>query len=230
MSIRTLAIALAGTAALAATPALANDHYPLPPMPAPDAGDYAGDYPYGAGYEAAGDYRRDAYYDDDARDAWLDECRARYRDSNIEGAIIGGVIGGIAGNRIAGRGNRRVGTVIGGAVGAAAGAAIDSAEGGRADECEAYLDRYMAGGHYGYTYAQAGHYGSCGCGGYVTTRMVPVTSYRFGRVEYGQDEIEEEIVETVMVQDVVYDTVREEVAPAPRPTKLTPTKSVRYRK
>lgn len=193
--------------------------------------DSDGAYHDGAYYDD--DRYEDTYYNGDARDAWLDDCRRRYRDSNVEGAIIGGVLGGFAGNRIAGRGNRTVGTVAGAAIGAIAGAAIDDAERGRADECEAYLDSYMArgAGSYGYGYPAQYGYGqqaACACDRYTTAiRMVPVTTYRFGRVEAREEEIEEIIEETVIVEDVRYETIREPAAPAPR---REPSKRIRYRK
>ncbi|WJY19580.1 glycine zipper 2TM domain-containing protein [Alteriqipengyuania flavescens] len=246
-----LAAVLAAAGLAAAAPAAAQDYDPLPPLPGTEQTTYEGEWQgewveddryqgeWTGTYDGPAAYRDRPYYDPATRDAWLDECRSRDRDSNIEGAIIGGVIGGIAGNRIAGEGNRRIGTVVGGVVGAAAGAAIDSAEGGYADECEAYLDRYMASGHGGYGYQSAygyghsGYYAGCGCQGYMATRMVPITTYRFGRVEYAEDIFEEEIEETVMVEDVVYETVREEVAPEPTKRveiKTQPTKRLRSRK
>ncbi len=87
---------------------------------------------------------------------WLAECRRRIsvRDDGLGGAVIGGVIGGVAGNRIAGRHHRTLGTVAGAAIGAAAGMAIDKAEDSRSvrDECETYLDDYVA--YYAYHAAQ----------------------------------------------------------------------------
>lgn len=265
MSNRTLAATLSASVCLIAGPALANDHYALPPIPQPAGaegvyqgewdgewiadGEYEGEWRgryradpyYRDGYYEDAGYRDDRYRDDRyrraGREAWLDECRSRYRDSNIEGGLIGGVLGGIAGNRIAGRGNRILGTVAGAIVGGVAGTAIDSLEGGRGDECEAYLDRYMAYGQGGYGqggYGQGGYgysgggYADCGCNGYaMTTRMVPVTTYRFGRVESRRDEIVEDVVDTVIVEDVHYETIREPVAPAPR---AAPGKRIRYGK
>lgn len=99
-------------------------------------------------------------YSHQEREDWLKECRHRLGDNGVGGAVIGGVLGGIAGNRIAGKGHRTVGTIAGAAVGAAAGAAIDKAEdAGRVkDQCEAYLERYEAGG-YGNAYG-GGYYGA----------------------------------------------------------------------
>ena len=203
---------------------MADDHYGAPlPQDAAYEGEWDGEWVSDDRYEGEwrGSYTDAGYYpergriDAGSRDAWLDECRARYRDSNVEGALIGGALGGLAGNRIAGRGNRTVGTIAGAAVGAIAGAAIDSAEGRRGyDECEAYLDRYMAADRY---------YGDS----YTVTRMVPVMTYRFGRVETREEEIEEEVVETVMVEDVRYETVREPVAAVRR---AAPGKRIRSRK
>lgn len=127
---------------LAASPALAQADYA--------GADYAGDDYADTGYpdrEYSPPHSGNGY-GDDARDAWLADCRQRLssRDSGVGGALIGGMVGGVAGNRIAGRGNRTVGTLAGAAVGAATGAVIDKAEdtGRNRDECEAHLDSYYA--------------------------------------------------------------------------------------
>lgn len=99
------------------------------------------------------------------RGAWLDQCRAQYRDNRgrrdggIGGGLLGAAVGGVIGNRVADS-DRLAGTLIGAGVGGIAGAVLGSVIGGSgdrrraADECEDYLDRYLAGG-----YGQQGHYG-----------------------------------------------------------------------
>jgi hypothetical protein len=95
------------------------------------------------------------------REGWLADCRAQYGDERSRrsgrqgGGILGAAVGGVIGNRVA-DGDRLAGTLIGAGVGGLAGLAIGSAIGAAndrdraADECELYLDRYMAGGHAGY--------------------------------------------------------------------------------
>ncbi|WP_246447698.1 glycine zipper 2TM domain-containing protein [Novosphingobium flavum] len=80
------------------------------------------------------------------RDLWLRDCRQRFSDNGVDGAVIGGIVGGVAGNAIAGSGDKVLGTVAGAAVGAVAGAAIDKAEDApRArDRCTEMLDGGMA--------------------------------------------------------------------------------------
>jgi hypothetical protein len=115
------------------------------------------------------------------REAWLDRCRAQYRDDSngrrdgrIGGGLLGAAVGGVIGNRVA-DGDRLAGTLIGAGVGGIAGAVLGSVIGGSGDrrrdaraldECEAWLDRYMAGGFqqgqhgypgYGYGYGYAMH-------------------------------------------------------------------------
>ena len=135
------------------------------------------------------------------REAWLDDCRARYRgahggDGAATGGIIGAVAGGVIGNRVA-DGDRLAGTLIGAGVGGLAGLAVGSAvdsanERDRVDDyCEAWLDRHSGAPAYahpqmpaypphapspnGYGYpATAYGYGYPGCGcGYAMT-YVPV--------------------------------------------------------
>ena len=121
-------------------------------------------------------------YSQQEREDWLKECRHRLGDNGVGGAVIGGVLGGIAGNRIAGKGNRVVGTIAGAAVGAAAGAAIDKAEdAGRVkDQCEAYLERYEAGG-YGNAYGGGYGYGGYGAyGGYYGRASAYGANYSYG--------------------------------------------------
>lgn len=100
------------------------------------------------------------------REAWLDQCRAQYGrdrrgrgDGKLGGGILGAAVGGVIGNRVA-DGDRLAGTLIGAGVGGIAGAVLGSVISGSGnnrragDECETYLDRYMAGG-----YGQQGYYG-----------------------------------------------------------------------
>lgn len=169
-------LTLCATGALAASisgTAFAQGMPPLPPMPAqmpamPPMGSYDGAWSgvwtapdrYEGTWE--GSYEGDVHaprppaYDDsryqEDRERWLAECRRRYGDNGLGGALIGGLIGGVAGNRIAGKGHRTVGTIAGAAVGAIAGAAIDKGEDSKRvrDECEAYLDSYSGGQGYGY--------------------------------------------------------------------------------
>ncbi len=160
-----------------------NDH-PADAPPEPESG-YDDNVPtqpshIAHGYPAAPPYPYPGYphalpqpaFD---RDAWLSACRQRlgYRDGRDEdgvgGGILGAIVGGVIGNRVAG-GERLAGTLIGAGVGGLAGIAIGSAIGASArdrdearaiDECELYLDDYLAGygrqpvhGHeYGYGYA-----------------------------------------------------------------------------
>ena len=133
-------------ASLLATPAIAHEGHHYNPGTEPEA--MRGEIDNGPGWNRdQRDRYSDSYADDPrARDRWLTECRRRYSDNGLGGALIGGVAGGLLGNRIAGQGNRTVGTVAGAAIGAIAGAAIDKGE-DRArtrDRCEAYLDDYYA--------------------------------------------------------------------------------------
>lgn len=214
-------LVVAATFCLAAQPALAGQQVPLPPLPEA-----------GAGATPPSPY----YFDPAARDAWLADCRQRLskRDSGLGGAAIGGVVGGLAGNRIAGKGNRTVGTIAGAAIGAVAGAVIDKAEdaGRNRDECEAYLDDYLARygqagypGHgfgygQGYGYAHAGYgYAAGGCcmmG--QPMMMVPVMQAK------------PQCTETV---EYVYEDVPvrprpvKRYVPKPKPTKIVPDKRIK---
>ncbi|MEC9068290.1 MAG: hypothetical protein VX569_13530 [Pseudomonadota bacterium] len=131
------------------------------------------------------------------REAWLDECRARYRaerkrgDGGVIGGLLGAATGGLIGNRVA-DGERLAGTLIGAGVGGLAGLAIGSAIGEVAgrdrakDYCEGWLDQHRqayappAAPAYGhpapYGYAQpAGYYGAaCACAPAVTYMPVLV--------------------------------------------------------
>lgn len=112
----------------AAPPQPAMSYYPAPPAPAPK-------------------------FD---RDAWLADCRARYRaegareEGGVAGGLLGAAAGGLIGNRVA-DGERLAGTLIGAGVGGLAGLAIGTAIGAaidrdRADDhCEAWLARYPHG-------------------------------------------------------------------------------------
>lgn len=111
--------------------------------------------------------------------AWLAECRARLGDGRardedgVGGGVLGAIVGGVIGNRVA-SGERLAGTLIGAGVGGLAGIAIGTAIGAAArdrdddriiDECEAYLDDYLARGYpqpgygpgYGYGYGAPVH-------------------------------------------------------------------------
>ena len=52
------------------------------------------------------------------------DCTAKKKKNQIDGAVVGGVIGAVAGNMIAGKKNKTLGTVAGGAAGAVVGAKI----------------------------------------------------------------------------------------------------------
>lgn len=117
-------------AALGASPALAHEPQ-LPPQPLP-----AASHAVPPGW-------------DQARAAWLDECRSRaHRGNRAAGAVVGGVLGGVLGNRLGGPDDRVLGTVAGVAVGAAAEVAVDAAVDRQSarDWCEAYLDRHLTWG------------------------------------------------------------------------------------
>lgn len=127
-------------------------------------------------------------------EAWLADCRARYRagDDREEGGVAGGLLGaaagGLIGNRVA-DGERLAGTLIGAGVGGLAGVAIGTAIGAAADRdraedyCEAMLERYPHGyvpapapaypppPPYGYGYSA--YYGQ-GCGCTPTMTYMPV--------------------------------------------------------
>lgn len=87
------------------------------------------------------------------REAWLEDCRARYRaqsgrrDGGVVGGLLGAATGGLIGNRVA-DGERLAGTLIGAGVGGLAGLAIGSAINAAADRdeaaeyCENWLDRH----------------------------------------------------------------------------------------
>ena len=139
-------------------PAPAMPYIPLP------AGDYEG-VAHAPPVYAAPAYDEARYREE--RERWLADCRRRYSDNGVGGALIGGLVGGVAGNRIAGKGNRTIGTVAGAAVGAVAGAAIDKSEDkGRArDACEDYLANYNHGNQpagYPYYYPAPGSYPAYG--------------------------------------------------------------------
>nr|WP_137677026.1 glycine zipper 2TM domain-containing protein [Parerythrobacter lutipelagi] len=173
------------------------------------------------------------------REAWLDQCRANMRQDRrggsggVTGGVLGAVAGGVIGNRVA-DGDRLAGTLIGAGVGGLAGAAIGSAieSGNRRSQereyCEAYLDRYLAGGygHHGAYPMGQHHYGQAFYGYayqpvpvmYVQV-MVPVQRRAVVReyVEYINEPVT--IVEEVKVEEVVRHRVIE-----PAPTKTIPIK------
>ncbi|MCL4671531.1 MAG: glycine zipper 2TM domain-containing protein [Sphingomonadaceae bacterium] len=157
------------------------------------------------------------------REAWLDQCRAQYRDyrdnrgrrdGGIGGGILGAAVGGVIGNRVA-DGDRLAGTLIGAGVGGIAGAVLGSVIGGSgdrrrearaADECEAWLDRYMAGG-----YGQQGHYGYPGYGYGYAMHMTYVP-----------------VLVAIPQRAVVRETVTEEWVETQKSTYVRPAKKVHY--
>lgn len=165
------------------------------------------------------------------REDWLDQCRAQYRrdrrgrsEGGLGGGILGAAIGGVIGNRVDDDGNRLAGTLIGAGVGGIAGAVLGSVIGGSgdkrraADECEAYLDRYMAGG-----YGQQGYYGH---GQYAQGY-----GYGYGFQGYAMQMTYVPVLVQVPQRAIVRETVREEWVETShhhshaRPAK---TKKVRY--
>lgn len=123
------------------------------------------------------------------RQAWLEDCRDRYRSQDgkrrnggIIGGLLGAATGGLIGNRVA-DGERLAGTLIGAGVGGLAGLAIGSAVNAAtdrdeaADYCESWLNQhrqayapapaqaYPHPGPYAYAQPAAGYYGAgCACG------------------------------------------------------------------
>lgn len=164
------------------------------------------------------------------RDAWLDDCRDTYRSGRnggsggVGGGILGAIAGGVIGNRVA-DGDRLAGTLIGAGVGGLAGLAVGSVidAATRKDDareyCEAYLDRYMAGGY--------GQYGAYPMGGYHYGQAYYGQAYYPAPVMYVQvmvpverraviREYVEYVDEPVTVyEDVVVEEVRERAVPAP---------------
>ncbi len=187
---------------------------------------------YPAGHH--GGYPQQTGFD---RNAWLDECEARYEDSNYggrrdrNGRVIGGIVGaaagGLIGNRVA-DGDRLAGTLIGAGVGGIAGAIVGSAVDSRSRRnrtdasayCEDYLARYSGGYNYGYQHQQM--------------MLVPVM------VQVPQRAVVREYVteEYVDVPVTTYETVPAKrtihYAPAPvkrvKTIKSAPVKRVKYRK
>lgn len=156
------------------------------------------------------------------REAWLDQCRAQYRDQRgngrreggIGGGILGAAVGGVIGNRV-GDGDRLAGTLIGAGVGGIAGAVLGSVIGGAgerrrearaADECEAWLDRYMAGG-----YGQQGYYGYPGYGYGYAMHMTYVP-----------------VLIAVPQRAVVRETVTEEWVETHKSTYVRPAKKIHH--
>lgn len=212
MTHRPLAAALALIFVSAAGSASAQDAPPpLPPVT----------YDSGPAHLPQQPARFELAYSADERAAWLAECRARYADNGLGGAVIGGLAGGILGHEIAGSGNRTVGTIIGAGAGAVVGAAIDRAEDqGRLDACEDYLARYE--NSYLAEAGAPGSYGAAYGDGYGAPVMwVPVKiSHRHGKgCGCGREEVVEEWIE----EEVIETPVR--VAP-PAPVKTVPVKTV----
>ncbi len=187
---------------------------PAPPaQPAPPADvyaepEYTGDYEYERDYDRYAYERAPVYHDAPPppaayypappappphfdRDAWLEDCRVRYRthekrrDGGVVGGLLGAAAGGLIGNRVA-DGERLAGTLIGAGVGGLAGLAIGTAIGAAVgddraeDYCEAWLERYPHGyAHarapaypapvpYGYGYPAAYYGHGCACAPMVT--------------------------------------------------------------
>jgi len=167
-------------------------------------------------------------FGEEERQSWLAECRRRYGDNGLGGALIGGVLGGIAGNRIAGHGNRTVGTIAGAAVGAVAGAAIDKSEdAGRVrDDCEEYLARYESGHGQGYAAGYGQGYGAPYGYGYGAPVMwVPVMQPGCAcNCKPKVREIVEWVDEKPARRVIPKRTKLQPVKPAPTKTKLLPVK------
>lgn len=179
--------------------------YHEPEYPAdPEYDEYADHYEYerdGPVYHEAPPQPPAAYYPAPSAppphfdaEAWLADCRARYRagegreEGGVAGGLLGAAAGGLIGNRVA-DGERLAGTLIGAGVGGLAGLAIGTAIGAAVDRdraedyCEAMLERYPHGyAHapasaypppaphgYGYGYGYPGYYGQgCACTPAVT--------------------------------------------------------------
>jgi len=124
-----LSLSVISLGTIAATPAMARDHYRV--------GDTYRNYDRGynkARYHKANkhysrDYYRDGRYYKDSRSYRGD--RYRCRDNGTGGAIIGAAAGGLLGNQVAKRGDKTVGTVLGAILGGVAGHAIDKSDGRR---------------------------------------------------------------------------------------------------
>ena len=169
------------------------------------------------------------------REAWLDQCRAQYRDyrgssgrreGGIGGGILGAAVGGVIGNRV-GDGDRLAGTLIGAGVGGIAGAVLGSVIGGAgdrrresraADECEAWLDRYMAGG-YRQGYPGHGYYQAYGYAMQMTyvPVLIAVPQRAVVRETVTEEWVEVERTHTHPAKKVYY---KHAPAPAPRPIKV----------
>lgn len=220
MPSRPIASALACVSLIAAFPAIA--HEGAPPLPELTHGGMVQDLPpQPAEVQFA--------YTKEEREAWLAECRSRYSDNGLGGALIGGVLGGIAGHEIAGSGDEVLGTVVGATAGAVAGAAIDRAEdAGRADLCEDYLARYeaaYAGGYGQQAYGQQGAYGSLyGYGAPVMWVPVKIRTHRHGA---GCGCAREKMVVEEWIEEEAIEAPVKTVPLAPRPSKTVPLKPVK---
>jgi hypothetical protein len=215
MPTRPIASALASASLLLAFPALA--HEGAPPLPELTHGGMVQGLP-------AQPVEPQFGYSAEERDAWLAECRSRYSDNGLGGALIGGVLGGIAGHEIAGSGDKVLGTVMGATAGAVAGAAIDKAEdAGEADACDDYLARYEAGFRGGHGQHQAYGHGY-GYGAPVMWVPVRIKTHRHGA---GCGCAKERVVEEWIEEDVIEAPVKTVPIPPPPTTKTVPLKPVK---
>lgn len=173
------------------------------------------------------------------REAWLEDCARQYRsgrsdrrEGGIGGGILGAAVGGVIGNRVV-DGDRLAGTLIGAGIGGIAGAVIGSAIAGGGErerdrlreECEAWLDRYMAGGYgaggYGAGGYGAGYYGhgyGYGYGHAVHMTYVPVL-VQIPQRAVVRETVTEEWVETPHHHTRPGKRQVHRHAPAPRPAK-----------
>lgn len=170
------------------------------------------------------------------REAWLDQCRAQYgdnrgrRDGAIGGGLLGAAVGGLIGNRVA-DGNRLTGTLLGAGVGGVAGAVAGSAIGNSsdqrraADECEIYLNRYLAAAQ-----SQQGYYGYPA---YAYGYGYPANGYGYGYPAYGYGQTMQMSYVPVLIQvpqrAVVRETVTEEWVEVPLQYAPAATRKVQRR-
>jgi len=124
-----LSLSVISVGAMAATPAMARDHYRI--------GDqYRG---YDRGYHKARYHKAKKHYHKDyyrngryyKGDRYYRGNRYRCRDNGTGGALVGAVAGGLLGNQVAKRGDKTAGAVLGAILGGVAGHAIDKSDGRR---------------------------------------------------------------------------------------------------
>lgn len=124
--VASVGLGLTALSGIAATPAMARDHYRHY-----DRGDYYRGYDRGDHYRGYNrGYDRGDYRDYRGRNYYRGD-RYRCRDNGTGGAIIGAIAGGLLGHEVAGRGDRTTGAVLGGALGAVTGHVIDKNNGNR---------------------------------------------------------------------------------------------------